>query len=532
MATVSRSQPPWTRRDVLAVFAWGLLAALGWLMVPVWGVGLLLLVPAYLGTQRTLALHGRVERLPSMLPMPWLIATLACLGLGAASLLGAALAERLPPEGRWLASSLSCLFSAGLFGAVTAPVLTLPLVLMHPRPPLGLRRALAASSAAVASAPLGGLSMGAAHAILFISPALLAVLCSSYGMLALGGLTTPLLAGLVARSHRRELAQRTTSSSTEVGAPSLRLPLGLASQAALLAVAALVVVALVPSSARHRVCPDDATFVSLPAPLPGTDLTLSPRRDGVLVEAPGGRVGLIQTPDQVPIDASGWTDDASARLRRGVPASIYLRGASRCYVTCLDARGARCDDSIYARVSAHVGWPQGLVLLCALFFGLRFLWRNVSDLRLRSQLAALRTLGDATGLRALSGTLRWGEGASLQPLGGAGRLLSRVWIEGDVKLDAGDFVVRLPAGSVPFVDPDPERLRDGAPVTLVGDFAQLVAGGFREASIELPKRHLLVPGALPEAEARLLAKTTREARWSLLGAGLSLVLLAVLLMAS
>jgi hypothetical protein len=79
-----------------------------------------------------------------------------------------------------------------------------------------------------------------------------------------------------------------------------------------------------------------------------------------------------------------------------------------------------------------------------------------------------------------------------------------------VRLDAGDLVGRLPPGSVRTIVSASNGLEDGEVVTVVGAFPRLVAGGFRDAGVELDGRYWLVPGALHTAETQLVAKTARE----------------------
>ena len=542
----------WSRRDLLAFMGLGLLAGFGWLTLVGCGAGLLLgIVPGYLAVQRRTLLHGRAERGRPLLVWPWLLVIVGCAGLGLASSWGFAVVLRLTDSattslGRDLARALGGLLSAGLFGALTAPLLTLPLALMDPERSRSLREAMLTSSELVAARPVRALGEGALHAMVFAAPVLLTITLHHYLLLVVGAVTTPALAYAVARAYRTRAPAPSPTAGALTLQPRLRVMLAFVALPALAVVVALAIMAARPAPTRPMPVPGShaeargywpssdlpSWLEPLPTRLPGTSITLRPQVRGLRVTTEdGGGAGSIPTPYGFTVRAAGVPPEDLAALRDGRQVGVYLDAGGGVYAICLDARGVRCDDSTLARLSANVPWPTWFVLLLAVLFFVRFLWRNLPDLLMRSRLRDVRVSGDHRGLRALSGTLRWGEGASVSPGSGVGPRARAVEIEGEVKLDAGDFVVRLPPGFTRALADrrHADEFRDGAKLTLVGAFAQMVAGGFREATIDLPDGHWLVPGDMKAAEARLATKTTLEALVSLALAACALVVAALIL---
>jgi hypothetical protein len=96
--------------------------------------------------------------------------------------------------------------------------------------------------------------------------------------------------------------------------------------------------------------------------------------------------------------------------------------------------------------------------------------------------------------------------------------MPRVTCIGDVTLDAGDVSVRLPPGRLrasldprrPDSDRD-EAFRDGARVSLVGEFSQLSSKGYREGALDKPPGAWLVAGGAEPVERHLARKVAGEA---------------------
>lgn len=231
---------------------------------------------------------------------------------------------------------------------------------------------------------------------------------------------------------------------------------------------------------------------------------------GVTVAArDGGGAGFVPA-DCAEVDWISVAQTGTDAYR--ITALCDLDGTVR--VLRIDGRGVRLDDSFADRLGARVGgWLWGLVALSVLLWLLAFggPWRSFQRARFLRSLRRTDELEHAPGVRVLEGRLHAPEGLTLA----AGRFRTA----GSAQVSGGDLRITLPADG-PALGQAVEALADGAPVAIVGDFAALVGGGFREGPAPWPEDGWLVPGDRRAAAERLTRPAAR--RLGLLFAALTL----------
>lgn len=171
----------------------------------------------------------------------------------------------------------------------------------------------------------------------------------------------------------------------------------------------------------------------------------------------------------------------------------------------VDGQGVRLDDSFTDRLDVRVsGWFWALLAVALLLWIVAFggPWRSFQRARYLRSLAGADELDHAPGVRALEGVLH-----AEEPLRIAD---GRFHAHGSAQVSGGALRITLPAEGPALAVSEEETLHDGAEVAVVGQFDELVGGGFRDGPGPWPADGLLVPGGRQLAAERLTRRAARR----------------------